>query len=315
MPDTLTRLRPMTALDPEAPSEARPSAVGISQKLITVALVLGPAAALVVSTCLLWGRAVNLTDVVMGTVLYLATGFGVTIGYHRMFTHRGFTSGRVLKVVLAVVGSMAVEGSVTTWVATHRRHHLFSDQNGDPHSPHRYGTRGTAIIRGLLFAHVGWLFVSDASSAERYAPDTLRDKDLRAVGRLFPVLAVCSLALPFGIGYSLSRTLTGAITALVWAGLVRMALLHHVTWSINSFCHTFGRRTDDTTDESRNLWLLAIPSLGESWHNIHHAHPTWARHGAGRGMLDPSARVIWLLERLGWVTKVRWPRLAASVAA
>jgi stearoyl-CoA desaturase (delta-9 desaturase) len=171
------------------------------------------------------------------------------------------------------------------------------------------------MVKGLLFAHVGWLFVSDASSAERYAPDTLKDKDLRRVGKLFPLLAVCSLALPFGIGYALSGKLTGAITALVWAGLVRMALLHHVTWSINSFCHTFGRRSEDTADQSRNLWLLAIPSLGESWHNIHHAHPTWARHGARRGMLDPSARIIWLFERLGWVTKVRWPHLAGGVAA
>lgn len=306
---------PLSADDPEGASGARPSAVGVTQKLLTVALVVGPAAALVVSTCLLWGRAVNVSDVVMGTVFYLVTGFGVTVGYHRLFTHRGFLPRRLLKVILAVVGSMAVEGSVTAWVATHRRHHLYSDQAGDPHSPHRYGERPVALLRGLWFAHVGWLFVSDASSAERYAPDTLRDKDLRRVGRLFPLLAIGSLALPFGIGYALAGTLTGAITALVWAGLVRMALLHHVTWSVNSFCHTFGRRSEDTSDHSRNLWVLAIPSLGESWHNIHHAHPAWARHGANRFMIDPSARVIWLFERFGWITRVRWPRLPLPTPA
>lgn len=289
--------------------------VGTAQKLLTVALVVGPAVALAVSTSLLWGHAVNLTDVVMGTVFYLVTGFGITIGYHRLFTHRGFTPRRALKIALAVVGSMAIEGSVTAWVATHRRHHLYSDQDGDPHSPHRYGERGTALLRGLLFAHVGWLFVSDASSAERYAPDTLHDRDIRRVGRLFPLLAIGSLALPFGIGYLLAGTLTGAVTALVWAGLVRMALLHHVTWSINSLCHVFGRRSEDTADHSTNLRLLAIPSLGESWHNVHHAHPTWARHGAGRGRIDPSARVIWLFEQMGWITKVRWPRLPTATPA
>lgn len=298
----------LDAADPHADPATATPAVGRTQKLITLVLVIGPAAGLAVATSLLWGHAVNLTDVVMGTVLYLVTGFGVTVGYHRLFTHRGFRPRRALKVALAVVGSMAVEGSVTSWVATHRRHHLYSDQSGDPHSPHRYGGQRMALLRGLAFAHVGWLFVSDASNAERYAPDMLRDTDIRRVGRLFPLLAVASLAIPFGIGYALAGTLTGALTALVWAGLVRMTLLHHVTWSVNSLCHAFGRRTEDTADQSRNLWLLAIPSLGESWHNIHHAHPTWARHGARRGMVDPSARLIWLFERIGWISTVRWPR-------
>ncbi len=266
------------------------------------------------ASALLWDHAVNLSDVVMGTVFYLITGFGVTVGYHRLFTHRGFTPQRVLKVILAVAGSMAVEGSVTSWVATHRRHHLYSDRSGDPHSPHRYGERTLAMLRGLLFAHVGWLFTSDASSAERYAPDMLRDRDVRRVGRLFPWLALCSMALPFGIGYALGGSLSGAITALVWAGLVRMMLLHHVTWSVNSLCHVFGRRSEETSDQSRNLWPLAVLSLGESWHNVHHAHPAWARHGARRGMVDPSARLIWFFERLGWVTGVRWPRTALTTS-
>ena len=297
-------------LDPHLDTGVAP-AVGRTQKLVTLLIVSGPAVGLAVATILLWGRAVNVTDVVMGTVFYLVTGFGVTVGYHRLFTHKGFKPRRILKVVLAVVGSMAIEGSVTSWVATHRRHHLYSDRSGDPHSPHQYGERRMGMLSGLLFAHVGWLFVSDASSAARYAPDLLGDRDVRRVSRLFPVLAIASLALPFGIGYALAGTLTGAITALVWAGLVRMSLLHHVTWSINSLCHTFGRRSEETSDQSRNLWVLAIPSLGESWHNIHHAHPTWARHGARRGMVDPSARLIWVLEQLRLVSMVRWPRPTA----
>jgi len=171
-----------------------------------------------------------------------------------------------------------------------------------------------AQLRGLAFAHVGWLFISDASSAKRYAPDMLKDKDLQRVAQLFPVLAVLSFAIPFGIGYALTRTLTGAIIALVWAGLVRMALLHHVTWGVNSLCHTFGRRPYETKDKRTDIWVLALVSLGDSWHNVHHAHPSWARHGALRGQIDPSAALIRLFERMGLATRVRWPVAIDTVA-
>jgi len=305
---------PLRAEDPHEDPETGASVVGVTQKLITVALVAGPAVVLGVVVILLWGHAVNLSDLLMGAVFYAVTGFGITIGFHRLFTHKSFKPQRLLKISLAVMGSMSVEGSVTSWVATHRRHHLYSDQAGDPHSPHRYGESRFALLRGLAFAHVGWLFVSDASCVQRYAPDVLRDRDLRLIGRLFPLLAIFSLALPFAIGYALAGTLTGAVTALVWAGLVRMALLHHVTWGVNSLCHTFGRRSDDTADQSRNLWSLAILSLGDSWHNVHHAHPTWARHGAWRGMIDPSARLIRVFEQLGWATRVKWPRESLAVS-
>lgn len=302
---------PAPAADPN-PAPDQPPAVRRRQQTLTLAIVIGPALALLLVVVLLWGRALDLTDVLLGLVLYLVSGFGITVGYHRLFTHGGFKPKRFLKIALAVAGSLAVEGSVTSWVSTHRRHHMFSDQAGDPHSPHRYGSGTRAMARGLLFAHVGWLFSSDVSNSDRYAPDIMRDRDLQRVSRLFPLLALASLAVPFGVGYALSGTLVGALMALVWAGLVRMALLHHVTWSINSLCHTFGRRPEATTDASRNLWVLSVVSLGESWHNIHHAHPTWARHGAGPGMVDPSAWLIRGFERLGWVTKVRWPTLAAS---
>ena len=312
MGSLLVAPEPMGASDPADMPEQAPPVVHATQKLVTAAIVAGPAVALAIVIPWLWGHAVNLSDIVIGIVFYVVTGFGLTIGFHRLFTHSGFRPRRVLKITLAVLGSMAVEGSVTSWVATHRRHHMFSDHSGDPHSPHRYGDHGAALLRGLAFSHIGWLFVSDASSAERYAPDILRDRDLQRIDRLFPVLAVASLVIPFGIGYSLAGTLTGALTALLWAGLVRMALLHHVTWSVNSLCHTFGQRSNGTTDHSTNLWPLAIVSLGDNWHNIHHAHPGWARHGARRGMVDPSAWLIRRFEQLGWATKVRWPKLEAQ---
>ena len=298
---------PLDCVDPFCLPGSAPAAVTLTQKLVTLAIVAGPVVALAIVVPLLWGHAVNLTDIVMSLILYLVTGFGVTVGFHRLFTHGSFKSCRPLKIVLAVMGSMAVEGSVTSWVATHRRHHIYSDHEGDPHSPHRYGSHGVALLRGLVFSHVGWLFVSDASSAERYAPDVLRDRDLRRIGRLFPLLALASLAIPFLIGYALAGNVAGALSALLWAGLVRMTLLHHVTWGINSLCHTFGSRSNDLNDRSTNMWALAVISLGENWHNIHHAHPSWARHGALRGMVDPSARLIRILELAGWVSKVRWP--------
>jgi len=292
------------------------TASGVS-RLVTAVLVAGPLAAVAVAVPLLWGHALHARDVVIAVALYAVTGHGVTVGFHRMFTHRGFRPNRVLKIALAVAGSMAVEGSVVSWVANHRRHHVHSDQAGDPHSPHAYGTGVMAQVRGFAHAHVGWLFAADTTSAERFAPDLLRDRDVTVVSRLFPVLALASLAIPFGAGWALSHSLVGGLATLLWAGVVRMAVLHHVTWSINSICHLVGRRPFGTSDESRNVWALAIVSMGESWHNLHHAYPSAARHGVLPHQVDSSARLIRLFEKAGWATDVRWPtkeRIAALAA-
>jgi stearoyl-CoA desaturase (delta-9 desaturase) len=305
----------------KVPAKARigggkaPSAIaGVTARSITILLLAGPVVAVAVSVPLLWGRAVNLTDLILGAVLYAITGHGLTVGFHRLFTHRSFEANRGLKIGLAVAGSMGIEGSVVSWVANHRRHHAHSDKVGDPHSPHILDETAVGQLRGFIHAHVGWLLSPDMTSVERYAPDILRDPDLVAVGRIFPLLAIVSLAVPFGIGWAVSGTLVGAISAFVWAGLVRMALLHHVTWGVNSICHMVGRRPFTTTDESRNVAVLAVLSMGESWHNLHHAYPTSARHGVLRGQVDSSARIIWMMEKFGWATKVRWPA-AAKVSA
>ena len=298
------------ALPADAP-ESRPSFGSILLgRIITGLLVIGPVVALAAAVPLLWGRAVRLSDVILATAFYLVSGFGVTVGYHRLFAHRSFRPARWLKIVLASAGSLAVEGSVVGWVANHRRHHVFSDKPGDPHSPHLYGAGITAQLRGFAHAHIGWLFKVDTTSAARYAPELLDDADTRIVSRLFPIFAISSLAAPFFIGWTVTGALEGAFTALLWAGLVRMMLLHHVTWSVNSICHMFGPQPATQKDHSTNFAPLALLSFGESWHNFHHAHPASARHGALPHQIDPSAALIRVFEMTRCATHVRWPTQA-----
>jgi stearoyl-CoA desaturase (delta-9 desaturase) len=256
---------------------------------------------------LLWGKALSLLDVILAVAFYLVSGFGVTVGYHRLFAHRSFRAARWLKITLAAAGSLAVEGSVVGWVANHRRHHVFSDKPGDPHSPHLHGTGVAAQLRGFGHAHIGWLFKVDTTSAERFAPELMSDADTRIVSRLFPVFAIASLAAPFFLGWTITGALGGALTALLWAGLARMMLLHHVTWSVNSVCHMFGKQPASEKDHSTNFAPLAILSMGESWHNFHHAHPASARHGAMPHQVDPAAALIRLFELTHCATNVRWP--------
>jgi stearoyl-CoA desaturase (delta-9 desaturase) len=289
-------------------TEDRPSRGSVvTDRVVTSLFVAGPAVALAVAIPLLWGNAVSLHDLVLAAVMYLVAGFGISVGFHRLFTHHSFTANRPLKIILAAAGSMAFEGSVTSWVANHRRHHMFSDQPGDPHSPHRYGTGAAAQVKGFLFAHIGWLFTPDFTSQERFAPDLLRDDDIVVATRLFPLFAALSFAIPFGLGWAITGTFTGALTAFIWAGVVRMMLFHHVTWSINSICHMFGTKPFATKDRSTNFAPLALVSLGESWHSYHHANPTSARHGVLPRQVDVSARLIRLLEHAGWATRVHWP--------
>jgi stearoyl-CoA desaturase (delta-9 desaturase) len=213
---------------------------------------------------------------------------------------------------------MAIEGPVIQWVADHRRHHAFSDREGDPHSPWRYGNTVPALIKGFSYAHVGWLFDLEQTNPRRYTPDLIKDRDIQRISRAFPSLVAVSLLLPAVLGGLLSWSWQGAVTAFFWASLVRVSLLHHVTWSINSICHTIGEQPFKSRDHSGNVWWLALLSGGESWHNLHHADPTCARHGVLPGQIDSSARVIWIFEKFGWATDVRWPkadRLAARRAA
>ncbi|MGW2023364.1 acyl-CoA desaturase [Streptomyces decoyicus] len=283
---------------------------------VTGIIVVAPFVGLGIAIPLLWGSVVHLTDLVLLAVFYVISGLGVTIGFHRGLTHGSYTATPALRVALALAGSLSFQGDVIDWVATHRRHHAYTDRPGDPHSPYRYGTSLRGQLRGLVHSHIGWLFGNDPTSHRRFAPDLLDDPGIRAVDRAFPLLCLLTLGLPFALGWALGGSWVTGLTALLWAGFIRIALLHHVTWSVNSLCHVIGERPFRTRrhDRATNLWPLALLSFGESWHNLHHADPTCARHGVDRGQIDVSAAVIRLFERLGWVWDVRWPD-PARVAA
>ncbi len=276
---------------------------------VTAALAAAPLAGLAVAVWLAWGHGVGILDLLLMAGMYTVTGLGVTVGYHRYFTHRSFRAAPALRTALAVAGSMAFEGSVIAWVATHRRHHAFSDRPGDPHSPYRFGTSLGGMLRGLLHAHMGWMFLADPTPPSRYVPDLLADRAIRKLSSAFPLLSAVSLAIPFILGWTIGGSLNAALLALLWGGVVRVALLQHITWSVNSLCHVIGNRPFTTRqfDRATNLWPLALLSFGESWHNLHHSDPTSARHGVGRGQIDVSAGLIAMFERLGWATHVRWP--------
>src|SRR6266571_3009645 len=299
-----TRPRPAQKARPDLEDEP----ISPAQRFLVGLFVAVPLAALAAAIPLLWGWGLGWHDVLIALAFYWLSGLGVTVGYHRYFTHGSFKAKTGLRVALAIAGSLAIEGPVITWVSDHRRHHKYSDKEGDPHSPWRYGDDWKALSKGLLYAHIGWLFDPNMTSQEKFSPDLLADRRIKGVDGWFPGLVAVTLLLPALIGGLWGMSWQGAVTAFFWGSLVRVSLLHHVTWSINSICHTLGERPFVSRDKSANVWWLAVPSMGESWHNLHHADPTCARHGVLRGQVDTSARVIRWLEKLGWVHDVRWPR-------
>ena len=317
-PTTRPRVsRPAGPAAPDAglPANALGAEKGAVEQIALYVFVLVPFLALAAVVPAVWGWGLSWTDVALLVTFYFVACLGVTVGYHRYFTHGSFKANKALRIALAIAGSVAVQGPVVQWVADHRRHHAFSDRAGDPHSPWRYGEDLRALTKGMFHAHIGWLFDRRQTNPERYAPDLLKDAALRRTSRLFILWAGIGIFLPALIGGLATLSWWGALNAFFWAGLVRVAVLHHVTWSINSICHTIGSRPFASRDRSTNFWPLAILSAGESWHNLHHADPTCARHGVLRGQIDISARTIWIFEKLGWARDVKWPdpvRLAAK---
>jgi stearoyl-CoA desaturase (delta-9 desaturase) len=275
-----------------------------SHKLLNLAGVMLPLLGLVAAIVVLWSTPwVGWTDLLIMLGMYVVSGYGVTLGFHRLLTHRAFQTHKPVEYGLAVAGSMAVQGPVMSWVADHRKHHAHTDQEGDPHSPHGHGGGVRGALKGLWYAHMGWLF-DRAGQADhsRYAKELFEDPGMRRIHSLFAVWVLIGLAIPFGLGLLIDGTLAGALTAALWGGPVRIFLLHHVTWSINSVCHFFGTRRFAVEDESRNVFWLSLLSFGESWHHNHHAFPRSAVHGLKWWEVDPTA---WLIRGMK-ATKLAW---------
>jgi len=280
---------------------------GVERLAVVVAVglpVLGVLAAIVLT----WGWGVQPVHIALLVGGYLATGLGITIGYHRLFTHKSFSTGPVITALLAILGSMATEGRVIRWVGTHRMHHQFSDDHDDPHSPTHHGGGALGVLKGLWFAHMGWIFKSDpAEGFERYTPDLSKSRLLRTIDRLFPLWVALGLVIPGLIAWAVTGTVVGGLLGVLWGGLVRTFVVHHVTWSINSVCHVWGARPYDSHDESRNNVLFGFVGMGEGWHNNHHAFPTSARHGLEWWQFDLSYVIIKGLSYVGLTWDVRTP--------
>ena len=284
----------------------RMSEMSRAEKAVNLGAVVLPFAATIAAIALLWNSFVSPADLVIAAAMYLVTAVGITVGYHRLLTHRAFQTSKPVEYLFAALGSMAVQGPVIAWVADHRKHHAHTDEEGDPHSPHvGHGGSVRGVLTGLWHAHTGWLF-SEQGRADwkRYARDLYEDRGMRVISRQFGPLVLASLAIPALAGYLVSGTLLGAATGLLWGGLVRIFFVHHVTWSVNSICHFMGSRRFETEDKSTNVFWLAIPSLGESWHHNHHAFPRSAQHGLRRWEIDPSAAIIAGMEKLGLARNV-----------
>ena len=287
-------------------------------RIITGSVTVVPFLMLGVVAWQLWNSLLHWHDLVVFAILYVLSGLGVTVGFHRLFTHRSFKTSPALRGFFAICGSISIEGPVISWVADHRKHHAFSDQPGDPHSPHvDHGVGLRGALRGLAHAHVGWLFIhTQRGNRRRYAPDLIKDPVVAFVDRTFLLWAIGGILVAFPLGWLIGGTVTSGLTGLLWGGAIRLLVLHHATFSINSLCHFFGRKRFQTDDESRNLAWLSLITFGEAWHNNHHAFPTSAAHGLGRREVDISAGVIWLLEKTGlaWdVVRVSPERRAAKM--
>ncbi|MFM9996392.1 MAG: acyl-CoA desaturase [Phycisphaerales bacterium] len=278
-----------------------------AQKFWSLLCVVVPLAGLAAAIVLLWGTGVEWVHLILMLAGYVVSGIGITVGYHRLFTHKSFSAGRVVTAIFALLGSMATQGPILWWAATHRSHHQHSDRHDDPHSPntHRHGLR--ALLYGFCHAHIGWLFASPPPDQSRYVPDLEADAMVRWFSRLFPVWVLLGLLIPGAIAGAVTGTWLGALLGLIWGGLVRIFIVHHITWSINSICHLWGTRPYHTRDHSRNNPVFGVIGLGEGWHNNHHAFPASARHGLRWWQFDLGYEVIRVLAWLRLVHDVRVP--------
>lgn len=289
--------------------------VSVKLRVVMLITILLPFVGLIAAMVLLWHVAFSWVYLALLGGMYVITAMGVTIGFHRLFTHRSFKSPKWIEFVLGVFGSMSVQGPVLVWTAVHRRHHHHSDQEGDPHSPHQHGETIFGMLRGFLHAHMSWMLTKHPADLDRYIPDLNSDKSLQIVNKLFTLWVALGLALPAALGGLLTGTWMGVLLGFIWGGLVRVFVGHHVTWSVNSVCHIWGTQSFRSNDESRNNAMIGILAFGEGWHNNHHAFPTSARHGLRWYEFDLSYAIIKAMSLVGLAREIRVPtseRMAAK---
>jgi stearoyl-CoA desaturase (delta-9 desaturase) len=311
-----SEIAPLPVPDPttQLPAVEAAGHLSLRVKLANLAAITIPLLGLVAVPVLIWGRGFHWVDLILLLVMYLITAIGITVGFHRLFTHRSFETSNLIKVLLAILGSMAVQGPLLKWVAVHRRHHQYSDKLEDPHSPSHSGHGVLGVLRGMWHAHLGWMFLPDPANLADYVKDLKKSRALRTVSALFPAWVALGLLVPAVLGGIVAESWMGALTGFIWGGLVRIVFVHHVTWSINSACHIWGRRPFKSDDDSRNNLVFGYLALGEGWHNSHHAFPTSARHGLRWWQFDASYLVIRALALLGlaWDVRVPTPSMQAQ---
>ncbi len=311
----MTELSVLPVANPLAqlsPINEAPGRLPLGVRVVNILAVVLPFVGFGLAILFLWGWGFSWVELGLLLGMYVSTALGITVGYHRLFTHRSFDTYMWVKVIWAIFGSMAVQGPMLKWVAMHRCHHQHSDAPGDPHSPHLQGSGVLALLGGLWHAHLGWIFQPDPLNLPRYVKDLSQSVLLRVVSVLDPVWVILGLLLPAVLGGLLTGTWTGAWCGLAWGGLARIFLVHHVTWCVNSVCHMWGFRPYRSNDESRDNFVFGVLALGEGWHNTHHAFPTSARHGLRWWQIDVSYWVIRALELLGLAWNVKLPTKQAQ---
>jgi stearoyl-CoA desaturase (delta-9 desaturase) len=246
-------------------------------------------------------------DIGLFIAFWALTGIGVSVGYHRYFTHRSFKARPAVAVALTILGSMAGQGALLSWVAMHRRHHELSDQPGDPHSPNLQGPGFKGLIKGLVHSHFTWMKEHDYPNVAYYAPDLIRDPLIAKTARHYYTWVILGLIAPAILGGLLSQSLWGVVSGFLWGGAVRMFVVGHIIWSINSLLHRFGTRPYQSRDHSRNGGLFGLFTFGESWHNNHHAFPESPSFGLQWAAFDPGYWFIRGLSLVGLTWDLRVP--------
>ena len=292
--------------------ECAPREHSLAERLLMILAIIVPLGGVIAAPLFVFGWGFHWTDLGLLLAMYLLTVLGITVGFHRLFVHRSFETYTWLKFFWVVLGSMAVQGPLLRWVARHRSHHQHADTIDDPHSP-RYGGGGVrGLLKGFWHAHIGWLFAPDPPGLDRYTKDLKASRLLRVASSLFPLWVALGLVIPALLGGLITQSWQGVWTGFIWGGLVRIFLVHHVTWSVNSACHLWGSQPYASNDDSRNNFLFGVLALGEGWHNTHHAFPTSARHGLRWWQIDASYWVIRSMEFLGLAWNLKLPTLEAQ---